>query len=178
MKKVFLGVLAIVFSGNCFAQNTNVQQEVKTTVTTIKDSDGEKKIISTKELKEVQDVELKDAESRKINKEMTLAPAQITEKVQVTVDGVSRYVDKDRSGYYMYKGEKYQMLLDKVGYTIMNPATKKQLAVLRETSNNGFIVKGKTRISMGHFDSDGNLVIESYDEKTDSIMKEKAELIK
>ncbi len=178
MKKVFLGVLAIVLSANCFAQNTNVQQEVKTTVTTIKDSDGEKKIIKKENVTEVQDVELKDAESKKINKEMTLGETHVSKNILVTVNGVSRYVDKDRSGYYMYKGEKYQMLLDKVGYTIMNPTTKKQLAILRETSNNGFIVKGKNRISMGHFDNDGNLVIESYDEKTDSIMKEKAELIK
>ncbi|MBN9283033.1 MULTISPECIES: hypothetical protein [unclassified Flavobacterium] len=178
MKRSILSLIILFFSAGIYAQNTNVQSEVKTTVRTIKDSEGEKKIVKTEELEKVQDVELKDANSKSLNKEMQLGPTQVVSKVKVTVDGVTRYVDVDRSAYYTYKGQKYQVLLDKVGYTIINPDTKKQLAVLRETSNNTYIVKNKNKISIGHFDANGDLIMETYDEKADTVTFEKAEIIR
>ncbi len=62
MKTTFLTLLTLFVSVNCMAQNKNVQQEVKTTVTTIKDSYGERKIIKKEKVNEVQNIELKDAE--------------------------------------------------------------------------------------------------------------------
>ncbi|MCG2611893.1 hypothetical protein LZZ90_10285 [Flavobacterium sp. SM15] len=178
MKNLILGFALLFANFYVQSQNTNVQQEVKTTVKTIKDSDGERKIISTKELKEVQDVELKDAESKTLNKEMILGQPQVSSKVKVTVDGVSRYVDADRTGFYNYNGLKYEMVLDKTGYTIMNPDSKKTFAVVREANNNNYIIKSKMKTYFGHFDADGNLILESYDSKTDTVTREKAELVK
>lgn len=177
MKTTFLGLLAIVFSANCFAQNTNVQQEVKTTVTTIKDSDGEKKIIKKEKIQEVQDIELKDAESKKINKEMADTPVKVTSATEVTVDGVTRTVDVDRSAYYLLNGQKYQVAVDKSGYSMTIPESKK-MALLRKTSNNNYIYVNKNKVSVGYFDNDGNLVLETYDEKNDKMILEKFELIK
>ena len=44
MKTIILGMIAFLFTLTIQAQNKNVKSEVKTTVTTIKDSKGEKKI--------------------------------------------------------------------------------------------------------------------------------------
>ncbi len=179
MKKSILSLILLAFSACLYAQNTNVQSEVKTTVRTVKDSDGERKIVKTEELDKIQDVELKDANSKSLNKEMKLGPTQVMSKVQVTVDGVTRYVDVDRSAYYTYNGQRYQVMLDKVGYTIMNPDTKKQLGILRETSlTNHYIMKAKNKISTGYFDGNGNLIMETYDPKTDTMIIEKAEIIR
>ncbi|CAM3554816.1 hypothetical protein FSS13T_07600 [Flavobacterium saliperosum S13] len=178
MKTVFLGLLAIVFSANSFAQNTNVQQEVKTTTTTIKDSDGEKKIVKKEKIREVQDIELKDAESKKINKEMEETPVKVTATTEVTVDGVTRTVDVDRSAYYLGpNGTKYQVAIDKSGYSVMLPNTKKP-ALLRKTSNDNYIYVNRGKVSVGHFDKDGNLVLETYDEKNDKMIVEKFNLVK
>ena len=40
---------------------------------------------------------------------------------------------------------------------------------LRRTSNNNYIYKNKDKFSVGYFNADGNLVLETYDEKTDKI---------
>lgn len=178
MKTIFLGLLAIAFSVNSFAQNTNVQQEVKTTTTTIKDSDGEKKIIKKEKIQEVQDIELKDAESKKINKEMEETPVKVTSTTEVTVDGVTRTVDVDRSAYYLGpNGTKYQVAIDKSGYSVILPDSKKP-ALLRKTSNDNYIYVNRGKISVGYFDKDGNLVLETYDQKTDKMQLEKFILVK
>lgn len=178
MKITFLGLLAIVFSANSFAQNTNIQQEVKTTTTTIKDSDGEKKIIKKEKIQEVQDIELKDAESKALNKEMKETPVKVTSTTEVTVDGVTRTVDVDRSAYYLGdNGNKYQVATDKTGYSVTIPNTKKP-ALLRRTSNDNYIFVNKGKTSVGYFDKDGNLILETYDEKTDKMQLEKFILVK
>jgi hypothetical protein len=51
-------------------------------------------------------------------------------------------------------------------------------AVLRRTSNNNYIFKNKDKLSVGYFDADGNLVLETYDEKTDTVVLEKFIVVK
>ena len=177
MKTTFLTLLALFVSVNCMAQNKNVQQEVKTTVTTIKDSDGERKIIKKEKVNEVQNIELKDAESKTLNKEMKDTPVQVTATTEVTVDGVTRTIDVDRSAYYLLNGQKYQIATDKVGYTMTMPDTKR-LALLRKTSNDSYLYINKNKVSVGYFDKDGNLILETYDDKNDKMTLEKFELVK
>ncbi len=159
---------AFLFSINIQAQNKNVKSEVKTTVTTVKDSEGEKKLIKTQEVKEVQNIELKDADSNVLNKEMKETPVQVTATTEVTANGVTRVIDVDRSAYYNLNGSKYQVAVDKTGYTMFTP-TGKKTAVLRKTSNNNYIYKTKNETSFGYFDANGNLVLESYNDKTDKV---------
>lgn len=177
MKTTFLTLLALFVSVICLAQNKNVQQEVKTTVTTIKDSEGEKKIIKKEKINEVQNIELKDAESKVLNKEMKETPVEVISTTEVTVDGVTRTVDVDRSAYYLLNGEKYQIAVDKTGYTMSSPNSKK-LALLRKTSNNNYVYINKNKVSVGYFDKDGNLILETYDDKTDKMTLEKFDLLK
>jgi hypothetical protein len=177
MKTLILGISVFLLSLNVQAQNKNVKTEVKTTVTTVKDSEGEKKLVKTQEVQEIQNIELKDADSKALNKEMIDTPVQVISQTEVSVDGVTRMLDTDRSGYYILNEGKYQISLDKTGYTMTNP-TDKKLALLRKTSNNNYIYKSKNKISVGYFDKDGNLILETYDEKADKISLEKFDLVK
>ncbi|ESU26601.1 hypothetical protein FLJC2902T_25740 [Flavobacterium limnosediminis JC2902] len=177
MKKVILTIV-ILFATVCVsAQNTDVKKESTTTVKTVKDSKGEKQTVKTEEIKEVQKIEFKDPESKSKEKEVKDTPSDVTTKISVTVDGVTREISNDYSGYYMYNGVKYKLILDKVGYSLIHPETKKRLATLRETSNGGFIVTGK-KVSVGYFDQNGNLIMQSVDPKTDTVITEKAEVVK
>ena len=67
MRTVILGALA-VFSFTVQAQNQNVTDVSKTTVTTIKDSDGEKTLIKSQNVQAVQNIELENANSNELNK--------------------------------------------------------------------------------------------------------------
>ncbi|CAM4054344.1 hypothetical protein FLSI110296_11310 [Flavobacterium sinopsychrotolerans] len=177
MKTITLGMIAFLFTLNIQAQNKNVKSEVKTTVTTIKDSKGEKKLIKTQEIKEIQNIELKDADSNALNKEMKDTPVQVTAITAVTANGVTNIVDVDRSAYYNLNGQKYQVSLAETGYNMYLP-NKEKAAVLRKTSNNNYIYKAKNKTSFGYFDANGNLVLESYDDKTDKVIVETFIMVK
>ena len=177
MKTIILGIAAFLFTVNIQAQNKNVKSEVKTTVTTVKNSDGQKKSVKTQEVKEIQKIELKDAESNALNKERKETPVEVTAITSITANGVTNIVDVDRSAYYDLNGEKYDVKLAESGYTIYQPNAEKA-AVLRKTSNNNYIYSSKNKTSYGYFDANGNLVLESYDDKTDKITVETFVIIK
>lgn len=177
MKTIILGIAVFLFTVNIQAQNKNVKSEVKTTVTTVKNSDGQKKSVKTQEVKEIQKIELKDAESNALNKERKETPVEVTAITSITANGVTNIVDVDRSAYYDLNGEKYDVKLAESGYTIYQPNAEKA-AVLRKTSNNNYIYSSKNKTSYGYFDANGNLVLESYDDKTDKITVETFVIIK
>lgn len=169
MKTIFLATLAFLFSINSQAQNKNVTDVTKTTVTTVKDSDGEKKVIKQQEVQEVQNIELQNAESKALNKDMKETPVQVTSKTTVTnPDGTTRTVDIDRSSYYTSDGKRYQLALDPSGYVITSPENKR-IGILRSTSTNSYIYRGKNSTSIGYFDTNGNLILETYDDKSDKV---------
>jgi hypothetical protein len=60
---------------------------------------------------------------------------------------------------------------------VIIPNNKKR-ALLRRTSNDNYIYSNKNKIAVAHFDAEGNLILETYDEKTDRIKTEKLELVK
>lgn len=168
MKNIMLGAAAILLTLSVQAQNTNVKSEVKTNIITTKDSQGASKIIQSQEIKEVQKLELQDAESNVLNKNIKETPVQVTATTAITADGVTKVIDVDRSAYYNLNGIKYKVLTDKTGYTMYMPDGKKG-AILRKTSNNNYIYRTKDATSFGYFDAQGNLVLEKYDDKTDKV---------
>lgn len=177
MKVILLSVFTVLFSINSQAQNTNVKSEVKTVTTTVKDSRGEKKTVKSQETNEVQDIQLEEAKPNTLNIPVKESPVDVTTKTKVVVDGVTKSVAVNHSAYYSMGGEKYQIQSDKTGYTMTSPNTK-TLSLLRRTSNNNYIFKNKDKFSVGYFDADGNLVLETYDEKTDAVVLEKYNVVK
>ena len=170
MKSFILGAIAL-FSFTLQAQNQNVTDVSKTTVTTIKDSDGEKTLVKSQNIQAVQNIELENADSKELNKNVKATPFQVTSTTQVTgPDGTMRTIAVDRSAFYSMGENKYQVVIDKTGYTIMNNG--KNFGVLRPTSNNNYIYRTKDKISFGYFDEKGNLILETYDDKTDKMTVE------
>lgn len=83
----------------------------------------------------------------------------------------------DRSSYYLLDGKKYQISLDSKGYRILSEDMKDE-AFLRKTSTNSFIYRKKDIISVGYFDIEGNLILETYNPIDDSVTYEKYNLSK
>lgn len=177
MKNLIVTLSLILCTSFGFAQNKNVQTEEKTTVKTIKDSEGEKKIVKTEKTKEVQNIEFEKSEKNTLNKEMKQTPVEVTSKTEVSVDGVTRSINIDRSSYYNLNGTKYEVAVDKTGYSIKN-TTGKNLGILRKTSNNNYLYVTKNKVSLGYFDAEGNLIIETYDDKNDVINVDKYMIVK
>jgi len=117
-------------------------------------------------------VEVKEEVADPLNKEMKNTPVQVLATTEVSVNGVTKVVDVDRSSYYNLDGKKYQLTADKSGYSMFAPSGKKA-AVIRKTSNNSYIFTNKNKTSFGYFDKDGNLILETYDQKADKVTVEK-----
>jgi hypothetical protein len=177
MKNLIVTVSLILFTSYGFAQNKNVKTEEKTTVRTIKDSDGEKKIVKKEEIKEIQNIEFEKESEKTLNKEMMQTPVEVTSTTKVSVDGVTRSIDVDRSAYYNLNDRKYEVAIDKAGYNL-NDTNGENLGVLRKTSNNNYIYIEKKKVSFGYFDNEGNLILETYDTKNDVIIINKYLIVK
>jgi hypothetical protein len=177
MKNLIVTVSLILFTSYGFAQNKNVKTEEKTTVRTIKDSDGEKKIVKKEEIKEIQNIEFEKESEKTLNKEMMQTPVEVTSTTKVSVDGVTRSIDVDRSAYYNLNDRKYEVAIDKAGYNL-NDTNGENLGILRKTSNNNYIYIEKKKVSFGYFDNEGNLILETYDTKNDVIIINKYLVVK
>jgi hypothetical protein len=173
MKSILFGILFICATSTINSQNKNVKDETKTTTTTVVDSKGEKTYVKKENTREVQNIELKEQEPKNINLDMKDSPVMVKSTTTITnPDGSTRTVDIDRSSYYLLNGKKYNVALDSRGYRILSEDNKEE-AFLRKTSTNSFIYRNKNKIAIGYFDVEGNLILETYDPKTDTVSYEK-----
>ncbi|WP_329805262.1 hypothetical protein [Flavobacterium facile] len=175
MKLVLVTAITFLFSMQIEAQNT--QTETKTKTTTVKDSDGTHKTVKTQVIKKDQKVVLGEEKSNTINIPTVNSPVTVTTTTKITnPDGTTRTVDVDRSSYYESNGKIYKLDLDPAGYVITHGEMKP--ALLRKTSTNSYIFRSENRTAIGYFDTEGNLVVEFYDEKLDIVNIEKYAVIK
>ena len=174
MKLVLVTAITFLFSMQIEAQNT--QTETKTKTTTVKDSDGTHKTVKTQVIKKDQKVVLGEEKSNTINIPTVNSPVTVTTTTKITnPDGTTRTVDIDRSAYYESNGKIYKLDLDPSGYIITQGEMK---ALLRKTSTNSFLFRADNRTAIGYFDTEGNLIVEFYDDKLDIVNIEKYKVIK
>jgi hypothetical protein len=146
--------------------NKNVTEETKTTTVTVNNGSTPKTVTKTEKTSAQQNIELKDAESKKLNKDVKATPTMVTSTT--TVSGTNVPTQVSSSSYYTMDNTKYQFVTDASGYRISTPDNT-NYAIIRKAANNNYIYKTKERTSIGYFDANGNFVVESYDEKTDGI---------
>jgi hypothetical protein len=172
MKNLFLGFLALSFPMTILAQNTNSKTETTTTTSVMKDSDGLHKTVKKEVTKEVQQIELQPEQAGTKNIDMKDSPVVLTSTTKITnPDGSSRTVAIDHTGMYELNGKTYKVLLDARGYTMQYDKDKP--AVLRTTSTNSYVYRTRNKTAVAYFDSNGNIIIETYDDKNDIILFEK-----
>ena len=169
MKNIMTFAFALLLSAGLQAQNTNVTDVTKKTVTTVKDSDGTKQVIKEENIKAKQKIELENPDSKALNKDMKASPVELESTTTVTnPDGTTRTVATDRSAAYQFEGKNYMLSLDPSGY-IVTDVDNKKIGLLRATSTNSYIFRGEKSISIGYFDVDGNMVLDTYDDNSDKV---------
>jgi hypothetical protein len=174
-KTVFLSIIILLFSIHSKAQNK--QTETKTTTTTTKDSKGEHKTVKKEVTNKVQKIELGEEKPNTINIPTINSPINVTTTTKITnPDGSTRTVDIDRSSYYESNGNKYKLALDASGYVLTYGNSKP--ALLRKTSTNSYIFRSESKTAIGYFDTNGDLIVEVYDDKSDKVTVEKYKAIK
>lgn len=147
--------------------NKNVTKETKTTTTTVNNGTEQKRLVKNETRTAQQELEFRDAESKKLNKDLTPTPVQVTQSTTISGDGIATQ-EIDRSSYYTMNGQRFQLSVDRNGYRISTD-NNPNYGMLRRTSNNNYIYRSGNSTSYGYFNKDGNLVVETYDDKTDGV---------
>jgi hypothetical protein len=169
--KAIIIIIALIFSLNVQTQNVNIKETTQTTVTTVKNSQGDKKYTKKENVREVENIELKQAKPHTINVEMKDSPTRSTTTTNITnSDGTNASFNVKQSSYYMINGNKYTLNQDGSGYVLTSGNMRS--ALLRKTSTGSYVFVSKTKTAIGHFDVNGNLIIETYDNKSDKIITE------
>jgi hypothetical protein len=169
MKNIMTIAISLLLSAGMQAQNTNVTDITKKTVTTVKDSDGEKKVIKTQNIQSRQKIELENPDGKALNKDLKHSPIELMSTTTVTnPDGTTRTVKVDRSSAYQFEGKNYTLSLDPSGYIVTDPDNN-QFGILRATTTNSYIYRGLNSISIGYFDVNGNMVLETYNDDSDTV---------
>jgi hypothetical protein len=177
MKTTIITMALLLFSIVGQSQNKNVKEETKTTVTTVKTSDGEKKYVKKENVKEVQNIELKEPQAGTLNIDTKASPVEVISTTRITnPDGSTRTVDVDRSSTYSANGETYKLSLDAYGYTMSSGKGTPYL--LRKTTTNSYIFRSNDKTAISYFDTNGDLIVEIYDDKSDKISVEKYTAVK
>ena len=171
MKNIAL-VIALALGLTVNAQvNQNVTKESTTTTVKVNDGTGTpKKLVKTKNTESVSELELKDANSKKLNKESYETTPQVISSTSVERDNGFNARIGQISNFQM-GGNNYIFVTDKGGYRIAT-SDNKDYAKLRRTSNGQYIFRSPNATSIGHFDGSGNFVVETYDDKTDGVTVE------
>jgi hypothetical protein len=177
VKTLLASATVLLFSTAITAQNKNVTKTTTTTTRTVNTPEGQKKFVKEEKTAEVQKVELGAEKPNTLNIETVASPVITTSTTTITnPDGSTRTVNTDRSGFYQSNGMTFKLDLDAAGYTMTRPNTKP--ALLRITSTNSYIYKSKNQTAIGYFDTNGDLNIELYDDKTDKVYIEKYQALK
>lgn len=171
MKNFAITILLAVGLSATAQVNKNVTNETTTTTVTVNDGTGTpKKLVKTKNTQAVSELELKDAESKKLNKEAYETAPQVQSSTSVVRDeGFNARIGQISN--YQMGGKDYIFVTDKGGYRITTPDNV-EYAKLRRTRNNQYIYRSNTVTSVGYFNNEGNFVVETYDDKNDGVTVE------
>lgn len=177
--KTIVTTIALLLALQIQAQNKNVQTEVKTTVTTIKDSKGEQKIVKSEVTKEEQKIGVETERESPNTKNIPMAnnPVEVTTATAINTGGKTHVIDVHHSTYFMNNGKRYELESDEGGYTMKMPEGRYN-AILRKTSNNNYIYYNKNKFALGYFDQEGNFILETYNSKSDKVSFEKFTIAK
>lgn len=154
MKNLLL-IGALALSVTAFAQEDKVEKIVTTKTTVNNGRDTTTNV--TKKIKTVatKDVKLDPRDAGKVNQRMVPTQATIKTDVIYSNEGNSYALEQNAKGY---------------NFVAVEGETKTPMAKLRKLSNAGYIYMDEEGTSFAHFDANGNLVVETYDNATDEII--------
>jgi hypothetical protein len=177
MKNIILTSIVLLATLSSQAQNKNVKETTLTTTKTVNTPDGQKKYVKVENTKEVQKIELGAEKANTLNIPTKDSPVMVTTTTtNINPDGSTRTVDVARSSYYESNGNRYKLEPDPSGYVLTYGNSKP--ALLRKTSTNSYIFRSENKTAVGYFDTNGDLIVEIYDDKSDKVTVEKYRAIK
>ncbi|MCM4154241.1 hypothetical protein DHD05_21850 [Arenibacter sp. N53] len=163
-------ITVLLISGTLLAQENPKEVKQETEVTTVKTNHGNK--ISAKSVKVVTK-ETSDITLDKSNQDRVNSETKVEKEVYVDNDDNTGYKFLTKETYYISDGGNYAFSPNDQGFGInYNPdnSTSVESAKSWASSNEDYyIVEGETHSGIGHFNTNGDFVVEYYNKDTQQV---------
>ncbi len=176
MKNLIL-LIAIILSGNLFAQEKPKDVKQETEVKTVKTKDENK--TTEKKIKvvtrETASVELDEKDKNKTNQDQVEGTTTVKKTVFIDNDSDNNYDILTQETYYVLGDEKYMFTPNKRGFDIAYDDIEANDRFVKignawTTSSNGYyIINGEKHSGIGYFDANGNFTTEYYNNDTGQV---------
>ncbi len=152
-------------------------EETETTTTTV-NKNGKKVSentvkVTTKKEQEIKTVQRKGntPDGDKID-----TPVKVTKTIEINSDSDPFYDVKDKVVYYSHNDEKITFSSDNNGFLMSSPNHGPYGEARISASKHFYLMKIKGQPGVGYFDSNGNFIVEYYDNSKDVMVMESYEV--
>ena len=172
---IYTGLAVLVISTSAFAQNKNKEVKEETKVKTTKIKDNEKTVENKIKVitRENSEVVLDKKDEFKTNQQRIQSPSKVEKMVLIDNDDDMAYDLITKDTYYKLGNEKYVFMPNKKGFDIAfdNNEDKfvKMGKAIHAHKSDHFIIKDKNKTGIGFFDSEGNFMVQFYNDSNDKI---------
>lgn len=169
---IYICTLLMVSTAIAQEKPSEVKEEVK--VKTIKQNNGEN--VTKKKIKmvtrETSNVQLDESEEDKINQQRVDAVTKMEKKVMMAKNS-NNFTTLSKVTYYVVDDKNYMFTPKPYGFDLANSNANKEFTVMAKAwvtkANGSYIIKGETQNGIGHFDRNGNFIVEYFDDYSNSI---------
>ena len=168
-------VAALILSGTLFAQEKPKEVKKETEVKTVKTNNGEKIISKRVKVvtKETSDIKLDENDKNKIDQDRVKSTIKVEKDVYVDNDDNTGYNFLSKETYYISDDGSYAFSPNKMGFDInYSPENETPIEIGKSwVSSNAsyYIVDGETHSGIGHFNTNGDFVVEYYNKDTQQV---------
>ncbi|ULC58223.1 hypothetical protein MBM09_09860 [Flaviramulus sp. BrNp1-15] len=174
MKNIIYVFAMLIFS-TAMTQEKPTEVKEETKVKTIKYKDGdetaEKKVKVV--TRETANVKLDKNDATKVNQDRVAATTKVEKMLMIDDDADSDYDTLSKVTYFMYGDNNYMFTPNSRGFDIAFDKDKEKFVnvgrALTTGAKGNYIISGEAYNGIGYFNTDGNFVIEYYNNDTDTI---------
>tara|TARA_R110002049_G_scaffold68166_2_gene176862 strand:+ start:4724 stop:5257 length:534 start_codon:yes stop_codon:yes gene_type:complete len=163
-------ITVLLISGTLLAQEIPKEVKQETQVTTVKTNNGEK--ITAKSVKVVTK-ETSDIKLDKSSQDRVKSSTKVEKEVYVDNDDNTGYKFLTKETYYISDGGHYAFSPNDQGFRINynpdNAASVESAKSYASSNEEYYIVEGEKHSGIGHFNTNGDFVVEYYNKDTQQV---------
>ncbi len=167
---------ALLVTSLTWAQKKDVTDETVIKKTVIKSENDQQEMVEKINVKQEQDIQMKEADAEKVDQSQEQTPVKVT--TTKTMEGDDSVMVTENETLYKYDGKEFSFTSNTMGFTIGEKGSSATIHVYKSDRKNTYIIEAGGASGIGYFDTDNNFVIEYLGTDKKTLIKKTYELSK